>query len=354
MEYYKRAKGRGTTSNHDSRFHTLNHFPDTSESGWLDEEDLPHFRTEFLPDTSRSILSKNSSPDIGFSYSLNPYRGCEHGCMYCYARPTHEYLGHSAGLDFETKIYFKAQAADLLRKEFLSPRWKPQVVAMSGITDCYQPAERKFQLTRACLQVFLEFKNPVSLITKNFLITRDVDILSALAKENLCSVSLSITTLDAELGRKLEPRTSSPVSRLRAIETLAKVGVPTSVNIAPVIPGLNEQEVPSILKAAADAGATSAGYVPIRLPYSVKDLFADWLQKHYPDRAKKVLHSIQEIRGGSLYQSEFGKRMQGEGERAQQMQNVFELFSRKFGLVRKHFELSTDKFERPGDQLSLL
>lgn len=354
MDYFRNSKGRGSSSNEESRFHSVSYTPDLADAGWVEEDDLPNVRTEFFPDTTRTILSKNNSPDIGFTYSINPYRGCEHGCVYCYARPTHEYLGHSAGLDFESKIYFKAEAPRLLRKEFMSQKWKPEVVAISGITDCYQPAERRFQLTRECLKVFAEFRNPVALITKNFLVTRDLDILQELAKDRLVAVTLSITTMSSDLARKLEPRTSSPERRIKAIETLAKAGIPVGVNIAPVIPGLNDSEIPVILKRAADMGATSAGYVPVRLPHSVKDLFCNWLEENFPEKRKKVLHAIQDIRGGNLYTAEFGSRMTGEGERAMQIHNVFQLFSRKFGLQKKEFRLSTSSFRRPGDQLSLL
>jgi DNA repair photolyase len=346
-------RGRGTATNTVSRFDRAQVETDLSDFGFIDEDDHRGVKTEFFRDATRTILSSNNSPDICFTYSINAYRGCEHGCAYCYARPTHEYLGMSAGLDFETKIFYKENAAALLREKLMSPKWEPQTIAISGVTDCYQPIEGKLQLTRQCLQVLAEFRNPVSLITKNELITRDVDIFKDLASDQLVSACLSVTTLNADLGRKLEPRTSSPQARLRAIETLAKAGIPVSVNIAPVIPGLTDHEIPAILKAARNAGANSAGFVPLRLPHSVKDIFSDWLQTHFPDRKEKVLSAIRDIRDGDLNSAEFGDRMRGRGPRAENIAHVFDVFSRKLGFEERGYELATDKFRRPGDQMKL-
>ena len=342
MSIYRRVKGRGTGSNPSSRFHKEQYETDFSDFGWVEEDDLPNIKTEYFTDHSRTILAKNDSPDIGFDTSINPYRGCEHGCSYCYARPTHEYLGLYAGFDFESKIFVKRQAPMLLRSELMKKKWRPQVIAMSGVTDCYQLGERKFELTRGCLSVLAEFKNPVVLITKNHLICRDADILSELARDNLVRVCLSVTSLDANLIKKLEPRSSAPMARLKAIEYLSKAGISVSVNVAPVIPGLTDQEIPSILRASAEAGAKSAGMTLVRLPYSVKDHFADWLERHFPERKNRVLHTIQGMRAGKLNNSEFGARMRGNGKRALQITETFKIFRRKYALNQKLPALRTD------------
>ena len=291
---------------------------------------------------------------LASTLSINPYRGCEHGCIYCYARPGHEYFGLSAGLDFETKIFVKLDAAKLLRDEFMKKSWQPRTIAISGVTDCYQPAERKFKITRSLLEVFAEFRNPVGLITKNHLITRDLDILSDLARDNLVGISVSVTSLRNEIQRVMEPRTSIPAKRLAAIEALARAGVPVNVMVAPVVPGLTDEELPAILKAAADVGARSAGYIMLRLPYAVKDLFETWLARHFPDRKDKVLNRIRGLRGGQLYQSKFGERMRGEGIFADQIELLFEATVRKLGLNQPRAKLSTEHFRRPGEQLKLL
>lgn len=353
MDIYKKAKGRGSRDNKNSRFSSLQHVPDLSDYGWVDEEDLPTVKTEFFRDHTKNILSKNNSPDLGFTYSINAYRGCEHGCSYCYARPTHEYLSLSAGFDFESKIFVKHKAPELLRNKLMAKNWKPQVIVMSGVTDCYQPAERQYQLTRGCLKVLAEFKNPVGIITKNKLVCRDIDILCEMAHENLVNVCISITSLNAELARKLEPRTSAPQARLKAVELLSKSGIPVTVNVAPIIPGLNDHEVPNILKASAEHGATGAGFALLRLPHSVKNIFSDWLEREYPEKKRKVLNAISDVRDGQLYNPEFGTRMQGTGKRAAQIAHTFRLFSKKYGLDRTRSQLRTDLFQRPGDQLSL-
>ncbi len=310
-------------------------------------------RTQAIPDPSRTAITTNRSPDIPFDASLNPYRGCEHGCAYCYARPTHEYLGYSAGLDFETKILVKEKAPELLRRELSAPRWKPQVVALSGVTDAYQPMERQLELTRRCIQVFAEFRNPITIITKNALVTRDIDLFKELNEVQAISVTLSMTTLDASLQRALEPRASAPHERLRAIERLAEAGIPTSVNIAPIIPGLTDSETPALLKAAADAGAQHAGHIVLRLPHGVRELFDDWLVTHRPLRREKVLHRLESLRGGErdsgkLNDPRFGSRMRGEGRFAEQISGLFNLIARRHGLDRPHSPLSAEAFRRPG------
>ena len=278
-------RGRGAAGNPPNRFESISYERDPESA----EEEAPSPRTQFLRDLSQSIITYNDSPDVGFSASVNPYRGCEHGCIYCYARPYHEYLGMSAGLDFETKILVKENAPELLRRELSAKRWQPQVLAMSGVTDPYQPIERKLQITRRCLEVLAEFRNPVAIITKNYLVTRDIDLLSELAKHQAAAVFLSVTTLDADLARILEPRTTQPTRRLEAIQTLSRANIPVGVMIAPVIPGLTDQELPSIISAVAKAGAQFACFVPVRLPYAVAPLFEEWLtQQRGSDRVRQT------------------------------------------------------------------
>jgi DNA repair photolyase len=344
-------KGRGSSVNIINRFEKNHYKPDITDE-LIAEQVLP--RTEFLPDSSRTVVSTNNSPDIGFNFSVNPYRGCEHGCAYCYARPSHEYLGYSAGLDFETKIFVKEKAPALLRDKLMSRSWKPELIMMSGITDCYQPVERKLELTRGCLRVLADFRNPVSLITKNHLVTRDIDIFKELAEFGCVSIYISITTLDADLGGTLEPRTSRPLARLKTIEELAKAGIPVGVNVAPVIPGLTDHEMPKILKAAKEAGASSAGMTPLRLPGSVLPIFEEWLEQHRPERKAKVLSLIRSLRGGKLNDANFGSRMRGEGAIAENLQQMFQLYKKKFGLDQKRLKLTAENFVRPGDQLSLI
>ena len=311
-------------------------------------------RTQFFRDHSQTVIARNDSPDVGFTASLNPYRGCEHGCIYCYARPTHEFLGFSAGLDFESKIMIKEDAPELLRAELMSPKWQPQVIFMSGVTDCYQPVEAKLKLTRRCLAVLAEFRNPVFIITKNRLVTRDLDLLSDLARHHAAGVWLSITTLDTELRKVMEPRTSPPAVRLAAIRELAQAGVPTGVNVAPVIPGLTDHEMPAILQAAAEAGATAAGYTVVRLPYGVAPLFEKWLGRHFPDRKEKVLNRLRSLRHGKLNDSRWGTRMSGKGIFADQIGQMFKVARRKAGIQNDAGELSVAAFRRPcGAQLPL-
>lgn len=304
--------------------------------------------TVYLKDTSRSIISRNDSPDVAFDASLNPYRGCEHGCIYCYARPTHEYLGFSAGLDFESKILVKEDAPQLLRKQLSSRRWDPQVLVMSGVTDLYQPVERRLKVTRRCLEVLSEFRNPVKIITKNHLVTRDIDLLSELARHNAAAVAISITTLDDSLRRVMEPRTSRPLRRLAAIRKLAEAGIPVGVMTAPIIPGLNDHEVPALISAAAEAGARFAGYTVVRLPHAVRPLFEEWLERNRPERKQKVLNRIRSVRGGRLNDPRFGSRMKGEGIFARQIAGLFEISCRKAGIQKGGPALSTAAFSRTG------
>lgn len=344
------VKGRGAAGNPPNRFERLTFERDTD---WNPEED-PAPATQFLRDQTQTIINYNDSPDIGFNASLNPYRGCEHGCIYCYARPTHEYLGFSAGLDFETRIMVKEKAPDLLQRELSSKKWKPQVIALSGVTDCYQPIERKLQLTRRCLEVLAEFRNPVCIVTKNHLVTRDIDLLSRLAQHRAAAVHISLTTLDPSLTPKLEPRASLPARRLAAIEALAQAGIPVGVLVAPVIPALNDHEIPSILAAAARAGALSAGYVPLRLPHGLTDLFQSWVEQHFPDRKDKILNGIRAIRGGGLNDPKFGSRMRGGGIFGEQLERIFTVACRKANLPGNRAPLSTSSFRvPPGPQLTL-
>ena len=342
--------GRGSSSNPKNRFETVERVPEPAEDG--DDNSSPD--TQFFNDSSKSIIAYNDSPDVGFDASVNPYRGCEHGCVYCYARPSHEYLGFSSGLDFETKIMVKEDAPELLRKELSSPKWKPQLVALSGNTDCYQPVEKQKQLTRRCLEVLLEFRNPVVIITKNHLVSRDVDILAELARFDCIAVTLSLTTLDHKLSSLLEPRASRPARRLAAIAKLADAGVPVGYLQAPMIPGLTDSEAPAIGVAAARAGATFSGYVALRLPFAVKDLFEQWLEQHYPDKKTKILNRVREIRGGRLNDPNFKSRMRGEGIFAEQMAELFELARKKSGIRERWPKLTTEHFRRAEKtQLSL-
>ena len=339
---------RGSTTNPASRFERLEVVLDESEQGRNPD-------TLFLRDDTRTVISFTDSPDVSFTASVNPYRGCEHGCAYCYARPYHEYLGFSAGLDFETRILVKTAAPELLRAELTSPRWHPQPLAMSGVTDCYQPVERKLQITRRCLGVLAEFRNPVVIITKNYLVTRDLDFLQELAIVKAACVHLSITTLDADLARRLEPRASLPRHRLEAIERLSSGGIPVGVLVAPVIPGLNEHEIPAILAAARRAGAKCAGYVLLRLPYGVKEIFSGWLGEHLPQAREKILGRIRDVRGGELNDPRFGSRMRGEGPQAESIRRLFEVCSAREGLNKRFPPLSTAAFRHPaGQQLEFL
>ena len=346
------VRGRGAASNPANRF----------EPVALEHEEPPPgaIPTRYLKDGSKSVLTRNQSPDVPFDISLNPYRGCEHGCIYCYARPTHEFFGLSAGLDFESIIFAKEDAPALLRQELRSRAFKPQVVGISGVTDPYQPIEQKLQLTRRCLEVLVEARCPVGLITKNALVLRDLDLLRELANFGAVSVAISITTLDPELARKLEPRASHPQRRLEAIARLREAGIPAGIMTAPIVPAITDHEVPALLEAAAAAGALFAGYTILRLPGAVETLFKEWLESHYPDRAGKVLSRLREMRGGELHDPRFGKRMKGEGLFAEQIGALFHLHTRRLGLDngREKVKLSSAAFRppadlRPGAQLNL-
>lgn len=343
MKASRPVRGRGSASNPKNRFEFIERIPEPPDDS--DETSSPH--TQFFTDNSKSIIAYNDSPDVGFDASVNAYRGCEHGCVYCYARPTHEYLGFSSGLDFETKIMVKEDAPELLRKELSSPKWKPQLLAMSGVTDCYQPAEKKYQLTRRCLEVLLEFRNPVVIVTKNYLVTRDIDILCELARFQCAGVTISLTTLDPKLSAVMEPRASRPARRLAAIKTLAEAGIPVGYLQAPMIPGLTDAEAPAIAHAAVQAGASFAGYVALRLPFAVKSLFEQWLEQHYPERKEKILNRIRAIRGGKLNDPDFKTRMRGEGVFAEQMAELFRLACKKAGINKRWPELTTRHFRQP-------
>jgi DNA repair photolyase len=318
-----------------------------------DGEERPARQTQFFRDATKTIIARNQSPDVGFETSINPYRGCEHGCIYCFARPTHEYLGWSAGLDFESRILVKEEAPTLLEAELSSPKWQPQVLMMSGVTDCYQPIERKLQLTRRCLEVLAKFRNPVGILTKNRLVTRDIDVLSELAQHQAAAVNLSVTSLDPELQRILEPRTSAPAARLEAVAQLRAAGIPVGVMVAPVIPGINDHEIPAVVEACGKAGAQFAGYVLLRLPWAVAPLFEHWLDEHFPERKAKVLAQIRTTRGGEkLYDSRWRKRQTGEGVFAGQLERIFEVACRRAGMGERP-KLSTSAFRRSVAQLEL-
>jgi DNA repair photolyase len=337
--------GRGASGNPVNRFERIKYERDQTDddgAGCL-------IGTEYFKDASRSVISKNDSPDIPFKASLNIYRGCEHGCVYCFARPTHEYIGLSCGLDFESRIFVKQDAPRLLREELAHPRWKPQVIALSSITDCYQPIERKLEITRECLKVLLDFRNPVSVITKNKLITRDIDIFKQMHEYSGIEVNISLTTLDGDLARLMEPRASTPDYRLLAIHELSQAGIPVNVLIAPIVPGLTDHELPSLMMNARKAGAQSAGYIVLRLPYAVKDLFVQWLEDHFPDRKNKVINRIRSLRGGKLYDPTWGKRMSAEGVFADGYRKLFEMAIRKTGLNQKSSGLSVEFFRNAAD-----
>lgn len=351
-------QGRGASWSPANRFEKLHiDIGDTDvvqEDPWPDAE-RPSRRTQYFRDATKTIIARNQSPDVGFETSINPYRGCEHGCIYCFARPTHEYLGFSAGLDFESKIMVKTDAPQLLEAELSSPRWKPQVLVMSGVTDPYQPVERKLKITRRCLEVLVKFRNPVAFITKNRLITRDIDLLSELAAYNAAAVNVSVTSLDPRLQQVLEPRTSSAAARLDAVAQLRAAGVPVGVMVAPIIPGLTDHEIPSIIEACAKAGAQFAGYTIVRLPWAIAPLFEHGVEEHFPEKKKKILGRIREIRGGNgrLNDPNWRSRIVGQGFFAEQIRSIFEVACRRNGLGERP-QLSTVAFTRPFGQLSLL
>jgi DNA repair photolyase len=336
-------RGRGAASNPANRFELIQVERDPDADPLV-----PH--TQFFRESSRTILTRNDSPDVGFEISINPYRGCQNGCCYCYARPTHDFFGLSAGLDFETKIFVKEDAPELLRRELSARRYEPKVISLSGVTDPYQPVERKLRLTRRCLEVLAEFRKPVGIVTKSRLVTRDLDLLAELARHDAAAVFLSVTTLDADLAGKLEPQAARPHARLEAIAELSRAGIPVGVMVAPVIPGLTDHEVPAILNAAAAAGARFAGLVLLRLPHAVADLFEEWLERHYPARKERVLGRVRETREGRLNDSQFGSRMRGSGPLAEQIRALFRLARQRAGLDAPMPTLSVAAFRRPGLQ----
>ena len=348
-------KGRGASSNPDNRFENYSEFVD--EDAWNDNEDSHssnRIQTEYREDHSGSIITYNDSPDIPFKASINPYRGCEHGCAYCYARPTHEYLGLKPGLDFESKIFFKKNAPELLERELASRRWTPQTISMSGVTDAYQPIERSLKITRRCLEVLARYKNPVAIVTKNDLLKRDIDILQNMATWNGAIVLVSITTNQEELRRTLEPRTSSIRKRLELIRTLSDNKIPVGFLMAPVIPGLTDNQIPDIIRLAALHGAQFGGYIMLRLPYSVKETFSDWLEIHHPLKKEKILNQIRSIRGGSLNVSEYKERFRGKGVLAENINQLFKVICKKHSIAAQSPDLNCSSFVRPGgSQLEL-
>ncbi len=333
---------RGADTNPPNRFERLAIVPDADDPGTVGSEP-----TQFYRDQTRSIIARNDSPDVPFRYSLNPYRGCEHGCIYCYARPTHEYLGLSAGLDFESRIFVKERAPELLRDELRRRSWTGEPLAMSGVTDAYQPVERQLRLVRRCLELMADCRQPVMIVTKSALVARDADFLAELASVGAAHVCLTITTLDERLRRSLEPRAATSDARLGAIAKLAAAGVPVGVMVAPVIPGLTEHEVPSILAAAASAGARFAGYTMLRLPHGVADLFEHWLEQHLPGEREKVMGRIRQVRGGRVSDARWGARMRGEGPLADATAQLFAIARDRAGLDREFPPLSTAAFRKP-------
>ncbi len=350
----ERRRGRGTLSNASGRYEPIARI--AFDDGWQSLEDLPPFRTTVSVDSTRKIITRNDSPDISFDRSINPYRGCEHGCVYCFARPTHAYLGLSPGLDFESKLFVKPDAPHLLERELSAPGYEPRTMAIGTNTDPYQPIERKYQVMRGILEVLERAGHPVGIVTKSAMILRDLDILTKLAERNLVKVAISVTTLDANLARTMEPRAATPGRRLEALRQLSAAGIPTSVMVAPVIPAINDADIERILDAAALAGVKGAGYVLLRLPLEVRDLFVEWLKANYPDRASHVMKLIRDMRGGKDYDSTFGKRMTGSGPYAWMIGRRFETSCEKLGLNQSKTPLSTEHFRPPRprtEQLSL-
>ncbi|MBB4064352.1 PA0069 family radical SAM protein [Gellertiella hungarica] len=350
-----RRRGRGAAINPDGRFETLNR--ETFDDGWQTLEELEPFRTEVQVEKPRSIITRNESPDIPFDRSINPYRGCEHGCIYCFARPTHSYMGLSAGLDFEAKLFAKPDSARLLERELSKPGYKPRTIAIGTNTDPYQPIEKEWRIMRQILEVLEKASHPVVIVTKSALILRDLDILQRMAANGLVKVGISVTTLDRKLARSMEPRAATPARRLETIKALSDAGIPVAVMMAPIIPALNDHEIERILESGHAAGAREASYVLLRLPFEVSPLFREWLLRNYPDRYRRVMSLIRSMRDGKDYDAEFGKRMKGAGPYAWQIGRRFELATKRLGLVRRSIQLRDDAFTPPdgaGVQLSLL
>jgi DNA repair photolyase len=350
-----RRRGRGAVTNATGRFEARSREP--VDDGWNSLAGLDAFRTNVRLETAKTIIATNDSPDISFDQSINPYRGCEHGCIYCYARPTHCYLGHSAGLDFETELYVKGNAANLLERELGRRGYVPKVIVLGAVTDPYQPIERQYQISRQVLEVLDRASHPVGIVTKSATVVRDVDILARMAARGLVKVALSVTTLDRDLARRLEPRAATPARRLDAIKALTDAGIPAQVMVAPVIPGLNDHEIEAILQAAAGAGANQAGYVLLRLPLELKQLFREWLMTEYPDRAAKVIKLLRSMHGGRDYVATFGLRQRGQGAYARLIGDRFRITARRLGLNATRVSLRTDLFQAPSArsrQLQLL
>lgn len=350
----QQLRGRGARSNASGRFESQAR--ESFDDGWEPDEAPPPLRTTVEPERAKSVITRNDSPDVGFSRSINPYRGCEHGCTYCYARPAHAYMGLSPGLDFETRLFFKPEAARLLEAELSAPRYRPEVIHIGGNTDPYQPQERRLRVTRGVIEVLARFRHPFSVISKSALIVRDIDLLSEMAGLGLTRVAISVTSLDRKLSRSMEPRAAAPEKRLEAIRQLSAAGVPVTVMFAPVIPGLNDHEMEAVLERCAAAGASGAGYVALRLPLEIKDLFREWLETDHPDRASRVMSLVRQMRGGRDYDVQWFKRMKGEGPIAELMSQRFAAARRRFGLVREIAPLDVSQFRVPpraGDQMEL-
>jgi DNA repair photolyase len=347
---HQQFKGRGAVSNPAVRFEATTREP--VHDGWYEDEIVEHLTETVLPDRARSVITTNDSPDVGFDQSINPYRGCSHGCVYCFARPTHAYLGLSPGLDFETKLFYKADAAALLEAELAKPKYVCKPIALGINTDGYQPLEKRLQVTRSILAVLTRCRHPVTIVTKSALVMRDIDLLTDVAQDRLVSVMLSITSLTNDIKRTLEPRTASPQARLRVIQQLSQAGIPVGVLVAPVIPAITDHEMEDILAAAKEAGASSASYVLLRLPHEVKILFREWLDEHYPDRAKHVMSLINQTRGGKDYDAKFGQRMSGTGPYAELLRTRFELARRRCGFDSAHdrHDLNVSSFRPPGPE----
>ncbi len=354
-------KGRGAVSNRAGRFERTNieHFDDgwrSDGAGNWEPEEEPAPQTVVMPDNSKEIIARNASPDVPFDRSINPYRGCEHGCIYCFARPTHAYWGLSAGLDFETRLFAKHDAAALLRRALARPSYRARTIALGANTDPYQPIERKYRITRSVLEVLAEARHPVGIVTKSRLILRDLDVLAPMAAKGLVRVCLSVTTLDPKLARIMEPRAPRPELRLKAVRALSEAGVPTAVLAAPMIPAINDGELEDILQAAQEAGADGASYVLLRLPLEIGELFEEWLDTHFPDRKKRVLDLVRQSRGGKLYEACWGERMRGKGPYSEMIAQRFALASRRLGLKRRAWDLDDSQFRPPnpdGRQMSL-
>ena len=344
----ERRRGRGAQSNATGRYEPKARI--AVDDGWQNLEELEPFKTSVQIDATRKIITTNDSPDISFDRSINPYRGCEHGCIYCFARPTHAYLGLSPGLDFESKLFMKPEAPELLERELSNPKYKPRTIAIGTNTDPYQPIERKYEIMRRILQVLDKANHPVGIVTKSALVLRDIDILQSMAKRNLAKVALSVTTLDPALARVMEPRAATPQRRLNALRELSAAGIPTTVMVAPIIPAINDEEIERILDAAKAAGCTGAGYVLLRLPLEVRDLFKEWLMANFPDRYRHVLSLIRQTRGGKDYDAEWGKRMKGGGPIAWLIGRRFEQACERLGLNARKVALSTDLFAAPKEQ----